>query len=404
VASQRTQVGGSWTRTGLPAAINSATYNGANQQTAFGGATLTYDQNGNLTGDGTNTYTWDARNRLASISGPVPGSFVYDAFGRRQRKTIDGTITDFVYDGVNPVRQAVGASTVDLLTGMGIDEYLMRTDASSSRDPLSDAFGSTVSLSDASGTVQTEYSYEAFGTATVSGSASTNELRYTGREEDGTGLDYYRARYYHPGLQRFISEDPIGFAGGDANLYTYVFNAPLDFTDSSGMAIDPISWTAAGIACGGGAILGGAYTSAAARLSGRKATWSELGHGAALGCGTGMLALVSWVAAAGAGAVIVADEGVGVALNAAQALSLQRFMGRLPNGAGTTRVRDLPGGSRAFQAAVPARDIPGSHAVYEKQVDAAGKTLEFTKTVFDPAGLIVNMKDKIRNIILIPGK
>jgi hypothetical protein len=102
--------------------------------------------------------------------------------------------------------------------------------------------------------------------------------------------------------------------------------------------------------------------------------------------------------------VIVADEGVGVALNAAQALSLQRFMGRLPNGAGTTRVRDLPGGSRAFQAAVPARDIPGSHAVYEKQVDAAGKTLEFTKTVFDPAGLIVNMKDKIRNIILIPGK
>jgi hypothetical protein len=64
---------------------------------------------------------------------------VFDAFGRRQRKTIDGTITDFVYDGLNPVREAVGANTVDLLTSLGIDEYLTRSDSSSTRDLLSDA-------------------------------------------------------------------------------------------------------------------------------------------------------------------------------------------------------------------------------------------------------------------------
>jgi RHS repeat-associated protein len=235
--SQRVQMGGSWARTGLPAAVASATYNAANHQTAFGGATLTYDLNGNLTGDGTNTYTWNARNQLGSLSGSVPGSFVYDPFGRRQRKTIDGTITDFVYDGLNSVRQAVGSNTVDLLTGLGIDEYFLRADTSSSRDLLSDALGSTVSLADSSGAIQTEYTYEPFGDATLSGSSSTNELRYTGREEDGAGLNYYRARYYHPALQRFITEDPLRFGGGDANLYAYVGNSPLNYIDPSGLDI-----------------------------------------------------------------------------------------------------------------------------------------------------------------------
>jgi uncharacterized protein RhaS with RHS repeats len=48
---------------------------------------------------------------------------------------------------------------------------------------------------------------------------------------------YYRARYYHPQLQRFISEDPIEFEGGDVNLYAYVSNAPVDFIDPTGMSV-----------------------------------------------------------------------------------------------------------------------------------------------------------------------
>src|SRR5258708_24952191 len=68
----------------------------------------------------------------------------------------------------------------------------------------------------------------------ASGASSGNELHYTGRENDGTGLYYYRARYYHPGLQRFISEDPLGFNGGDVDLYAYVWNGPSNFIDPSG--------------------------------------------------------------------------------------------------------------------------------------------------------------------------
>src|SRR5262249_10209764 len=51
---------------------------------------------------------------------------------------------------------------------------------------------------------------------------------------DGTGLYYYRARYYSPVLQRFISEDPIAFAGGDTNLYMYVRGDPVNLRDSWG--------------------------------------------------------------------------------------------------------------------------------------------------------------------------
>jgi len=57
----------------------------------------------------------------------------------------------------------------------------------------------------------------------------------TGRENDGTGLYYYRARYYSPTLQRFISEDPIGFAGGDVNFYAYVGNNPIRYIDPRGL-------------------------------------------------------------------------------------------------------------------------------------------------------------------------
>jgi RHS repeat-associated protein len=212
-AGRRIVLGGTWARTLVPSALASATYNAANQQTAFGGQTLTYDLNGNLTSDATNTYTWNARNQLTAISGPTAASFVYDALGRRQRKTLSGTITDFVYDGLNPVRETVGATTVDLLTGLGIDEYLTRTTATTAEQFLADTLGSTVALTDAGGAVQNQYSYEPFGAATTTG-GSSSELTYTRREDDGTGPFYYRARYYHPGLQRFVSEDLLGFEGG----------------------------------------------------------------------------------------------------------------------------------------------------------------------------------------------
>jgi RHS repeat-associated protein len=132
--------------------------------------------------------------------------------------------------------------TANLLTGLGIDQVFTRTDSTGTRELFSDALGSTVALANTSGAVQTSYTYEPFGGTTQTGTASTNSYKYTGREDDGTGLYYYRARYYSPRLQRFLSEDPIGFAGGSFSLYTYVGGDPVSRIDPNGLG--PISFGA----------------------------------------------------------------------------------------------------------------------------------------------------------------
>jgi len=73
----------------------------------------------------------------------------------------------------------------------------------------------------------------------IDSSLTGNPFMFTGREYDSeTGLYFYRARYYDPAIGRFISEDPIGFEGGDLNLYAYVRNNPVNFSDPTGEAID----------------------------------------------------------------------------------------------------------------------------------------------------------------------
>jgi RHS repeat-associated protein len=61
-----------------------------------------------------------------------------------------------------------------------------------------------------------------------------NVSQFTGRENDGAGLYYYRARYYSPDWQRFASEDRSGFAGG-LNPYAYGADQPTLYTDSMGL-------------------------------------------------------------------------------------------------------------------------------------------------------------------------
>jgi RHS repeat-associated protein len=230
-------MGGSYARTNLPAALNSSTYDDANQIATWAGTSFTYDDNGNLTADGSKTYSWNARNELTGLSGGVSASFGYDAIGRRRSRTVGSTTTQFLYDGLNPVQElASGTPTANLLTGLGIDEYFTRTDAAGARNLLTDALGSTIALSDGSGSVQTEYTYEPFGSVTTSGSANGNAFGFTGRENDGTSIDYYRARYYDPRLQRFLSVDPLDIVGGDTNAYSYVRNGPISGLDPLGLS------------------------------------------------------------------------------------------------------------------------------------------------------------------------
>ena len=227
--------GGTLDVTNLPVALASASYDANNRLTNWGSATLSYDADGNLTGDGTNIDTWNTRNQLTGISGSTTASFVYDALGRRESKTIGGTATNFLYDGLNLEQELSGTTpTVNYLTGANIDEAFSRTDSSGTESYLTDNLGSTLALTSSSGAISTSYSYEPYGNTTASGTSSTNALQYTGRENDDDGLYYYRARYYSPVYSRFISEDPAGFIGG-TNLYSYTQNDPVDMSDKLGL-------------------------------------------------------------------------------------------------------------------------------------------------------------------------
>ncbi|HEY4026121.1 MAG TPA: RHS repeat-associated core domain-containing protein, partial [Candidatus Dormibacteraeota bacterium] len=284
-AGRRVSTDGAWARSGLPQAMSGATYDAANQLTSWNGAAVTYDRAGNLTGDGTSTYTWDARGQLSGISGPATtASFTYDGLGRRTGLTVNAAATQFLYDGANVAQELTGGAVSATILSGATDEVFARSDGSGTRSLLTDALGSTVATADAGGAVRTSYTYEPFGGVTASGPADANPTQFTGRENDGTGLQYNRARYYSPTLQRFISQDPLGFAGGSVNTSAYAGNSPTNFTDPSGQFIPQLIGCLAGGALGAGAAWG------AAKLSGRKFHWQDAILPALAGCAVGAIA------------------------------------------------------------------------------------------------------------------
>jgi RHS repeat-associated protein len=115
----------------------------------------------------------------------------------------------------------------------GLDEIFGEVTASATTSYFTDALGSTVALTDGSGSTTAAFTYEPYGKSSKTGAGDT-PFRYTGRDDDGTGLYYYRARYYHPQLARFVTEDPIGLLGGP-NLYAYVAGNPLSYGDPLGL-------------------------------------------------------------------------------------------------------------------------------------------------------------------------
>ncbi|GGV89729.1 hypothetical protein GCM10015535_44210 [Streptomyces gelaticus] len=284
VRGLQTGLSGTLASVALPAAETGAVFGKDNRLTTFNGRSFTYDADGRLKTDGKRTYTWNARGQLSGLTatGGASSLFTYDALGTRATKTLGATTKKFLTDGSNPLveQDATGAATATVATS-GLDEYLTRTENNATQIYLTDALGTVVGLADTDGTVVTRYTYDPNGQSTTSGAASSNPYTFTGRESDGTGLLHYRNRYYDPETGRFISQDPIGHAGG-TNLYQYALSSPTTYTDPSGNS--PLL---AGCVFGGLSEAGLDWLGQ--RLSGRKVDWGQVGTSAAIGCATGML-------------------------------------------------------------------------------------------------------------------
>lgn len=234
----------------------------ANRLTSDANYTYVYDLNGNLTGKfakaGTGLSNWDyaydTLDQLIEVKQDslTVESYRYDAFGRRSLiSTVGGAgltndlaivndgsdrAIDITQGGVGqavPLRRYTHSANVD--EPLQVETF----DAAGSFDARytyhADHLGSIRYLTDSSGTIVNAYDYDSYGRPMFGVTAFDQPFAYTGREwDEATGLYHYRARAYDAETGRFLQEDPIWFSAGDMNIYRYVENRPVMFTDPSG--------------------------------------------------------------------------------------------------------------------------------------------------------------------------
>jgi RHS repeat-associated protein len=225
---------------GTPTVTN-RTYNLADQLTS---GSATYDNNGNLTSDGSNTYTWDRANRLLSMGG---ASYAYDGMGNRIRQTIGVFRTDYLNDLARPlptvVREiryddTVPATPVLLETNRFVHGprgvHAQRNNASQWYWHTADGLGSVRSVLDHTAAVLWATGYTPNGQGYAANSTDPTLYGFTGEPSDANGLVYLRARHYSPALGQFINRDPAA----TFNRYAYVDGNPINRVDPSGLRYD----------------------------------------------------------------------------------------------------------------------------------------------------------------------
>lgn len=219
-------------------------YNALDEMTMAGGVTYHYDDRGNLISDGVTTYTWDAQDRMVSAAtaqGNV--AYSYDADGRRVQQIVGGATINYLWDEASEygdvVRESDTSGSTTARYVLGGTELLAQRRAGVTAYYLQDGQGSIRTLTDVSGATTDRYDYTAFGELHATNGSTLNSYRYTGQQFDAaTGLYSLRARYYGPGLGRFLSQDTasVDFQNPQGLMrYGYVAENPTNAFDPMGL-------------------------------------------------------------------------------------------------------------------------------------------------------------------------
>ena len=166
-------------------------------------------------------------------------SFTYDAEGLRTGKTVNGEKTVYVWDGDQVVMELSKGGAVQKRYIRGNDlVYADKGENTEKTYYVTDMHGNVVQLLDESGNVTKTYEYDSFGNEVKPEKKDENPYRYCGEYYDKeTEEVYLRARYYEPGVGRFITRDTYTGESDEPlslHLYTYCYNNPVDYLDDSG--------------------------------------------------------------------------------------------------------------------------------------------------------------------------
>ncbi|MBQ0720856.1 MAG: hypothetical protein KBT88_08465 [Gammaproteobacteria bacterium] len=207
---------------------------------------FSYDNEGQtqtVTGASTsNSYIFDGAHRLTGYnSNGQSNSYQYDGVGNRLSATRNGISTQYIYDAAgNLLAEANSSGTITryYIHGLGLMAFV---DAQTNQLYVyhHDATGHTVAITDINQNVVNKYAYDPYGQLMAKQEQIAQPFTYVGQygvmtEAQDSDLYYMRARYYDAEIGRFISEDPIGMAGG-INLYAYVGGNPVMLVDPSGL-------------------------------------------------------------------------------------------------------------------------------------------------------------------------
>jgi RHS repeat-associated protein len=200
-----------------------------------------YDNEGQLASGYGASYSFDYEHRLTGING---SSFNYDGNGNRLQAVRNGDTTNYIYDNKGNLLMSEGTDGIRVyIYGKGLLAVLSQGDRWLDVYCYHyNAIGSTVALTDLNKAVVNKYAYDPFGKITGQVEAVPQPFKFAGQHgvmTEPNGFNYMKARYYDPNVGRFISEDPIGFEGGNVNLYAYVGNNPVNRIDPSGLFENP---------------------------------------------------------------------------------------------------------------------------------------------------------------------
>jgi RHS repeat-associated protein len=225
-----------------------AAYDAQDRLLSYGGTTYSYNPSGDLLGKTTGgqptTYTYDERGSLISVA--LPGGkqldYLVDGRGRRVGKQVGGALVQgFLYqDELRPAAELDGSGAIVsrfvYASRPNLPEYMVKGDVT--YRIIADHLGSPrLVVNTATGAIAQQMHYDAFGRVTLDSNPGFQPFGFAGGLYDrDTGLVRFGARDYDPETGRWTAKDPIGFAGGDANLYAYIQSDPVNNIDPLGLA------------------------------------------------------------------------------------------------------------------------------------------------------------------------